>query len=785
MNLIFRNFWNTLRRYKVASVLNIAGLGVAFAAFAVIMMQVRYDLTYDRFHSNADRIFRLEIPMQEGREPGITVPRPLARELVTSASSDIVQGGLMRTRGSTNFSADNQSFVRERLWIFTPEILQIFDFQIVAGDTARLREPNTRLISQSTAERLYGDADPIDRQIFAEEDSLPSQVVAVYKDFPDNSMLPNGVFMDMRRENYNSRGNWNYEAFLLLATADKTRAEADIRAYIPGRSADSVLLAASRLSPLTGLHFQPGTDMLIEKANQSTVYTLLSIAFLIVLIAAINFVNFSTSMVPMRLRSINTQRVLGASTGSIRVAIIGEAIGMALIGLGLAYWLVYALSGTSFSGGSLLNLDMSFAKHGAVLRLTAAVAVITGLLAGLYPAFYITSFQPALVIKGSFGLSPAGKRLRTGLISVQYVISLVLIITALFMQTQNDYMKGFPIGYDRENLLLFNVSNKLSQNPQALREELLRDPSIRGVEFAAGSPISTSGMGMGWGRAKPDGEEIMFDVLPVSPGFPELLGLETIEGRLFRQSDDLSQNGVYLFNEKAGKKFGLSLDMRMEGHLGKEHPAEIAGFVRDFHFKPLHYDIEPVALYVWGVDPWTTFQTAFTRVDGANVAATIDFIRQTVSRMDPEQVDVDVEFLDASIGGLYAKEDRLANLITLFSALAVLISIIGVFGLVLFETQYRRKEIGVRRVHGATIGEILRLLNRNFVRIVIVCFVIAAPVAYYAVKRWLEGFAYQSPVHWWIFAVALLAVGAITVLTVTLQSYRAATENPVNSIKTE
>ncbi len=769
MNLIFRNFWNTLRRYKVASVLNIAGLSVAFAAFAVILMQVRYDLTYDKFHPNAENIFRVEIPMGgDGFPPSAHISRPLARELM-KASSDIVQGGLFQPWDRINVSADDESFVNERLAYITSGVLQMFDFQIVAGDTARLREPNTRLISQSTAERLYGDADPIGQQLFTEGTSEPAQVVAVYKDFPENSMLPNGVFSDLGQENYDSWGNWNYPFFIQLSSPDKERAMADLLAY--RRSNQDSLPRTSRLTPLTDIHFQSG------EASKATTYTLLSIAFLIVLIAAINFVNFSTSMVPMRLRSINTQRVLGAPTESIRWAMIGEAVGLAVIGLLLAYWLIYALSTTSFT--SFLNVDMAFAKNGLVLALTAAVALATGLLAGIYPAFYITSFQPALVIKGSFGLSPAGKRLRTALISVQYVISLVLIMAALFMRTQNQYMKDYPLGFEKDNVLLFGISENLSERPEVLREELMKNPSIRGVAYASGTIVNSR---MSWNRDL-DGETIRLGALPVSSDFPEVLGLEIVEGRNFRPSDNLSENGVFLFNETAQKEYGLTLESRLIGH--SDAPAEIAGFVRDFHARPLQYDIAPFALYVFGANPWpgSKLRATYVRVDGANVASTIDFIRRTVMRMDPKQVDVDVDFLDATIGGLYAKEDRLANLISLFSALAVLISIIGVFGLVLFETQYRRKEIGIRKVHGATIGEILRLLNQNFVRIVIVCFVIAAPVAYYAVKRWLE--AYQSPVHWWIFAVALLAVGAITVLTVTLQSYRAATENPINSIKTE
>ncbi len=789
MNQLFRNFLNTLRRYKAASLLNIIGLGIAFAAFAVILMQVHYDLTYDRFHPNADRIFRVENKLYEDEYHMPVNARPYAR-VVMKASPGIKRGGLYASWDSYSISVEgsDEDTVFEQGWTYyTPDILQMFDFRILSGDTTRLHRPGMVLIPKSLAEKFFPGEDAVGKQLIRHGSNVsPVEIAAVFKDFPDNSFLKNKVWQPFDNvTNYNSWNNWNYPFFVQLTSSDPAQVEEDIHAFsspeIPEDRMD--VLKNMRLTSLLDLHFQSdikGNNLMgVENASRATVYTLLSIAILVVFIAAINFINFSISMVPMRLQAINTRRILGSSVRAIRREMIAEAMGLSLIALLFAYWLVYTLSTTSFT--AFLNVDMAFGKNLPVLLITGVVALATGLLAGLYPAFYIVSFQPALVLKGSFGLSPRGRKFRTVLISVQYIISLVLIIGALSVWTQSNYMKHYPLGFEKENLLVFPISQKLSGQPDALREELLKSPSVRMVEYAAGTLVSMNKMG--WGRTiKPSGIMINFDILPVSAGFPELLRLHITAGRSFQPSDEQSEDGIFIFNETAQKRYGLTLESSMSSHRGY---AEIAGFVRDFHFKPLQYPIEPFAFFVFGAHPWYTLRTAYVRADGADIASTIDYIRQTVHKMDPQQTVVQVDFLDATLGNFYEKEDRLANLIALFSLLAVFISIIGVFGLVLFETQYRRKEIGLRKVHGASISEILYMLNSNFIYIVSVCFVVAAPVAYYFVRQWQEGFAYRSPIQWWIFAVAILLVLAVTVLTVTLQSYRVATANPVHSIKTE
>ncbi len=785
---MLRNFLKTLGRYKAASILNILGLGVAFAAFAIIAMQVKYDLTYDRFHKNGEKIFRAELVWEDGSGAGATIPRPAAVTL-GKASPQIEHVGIMRDwRFPMSVEGFNGGQIFDQpMRLVSEEIFDVFDFEFIQGDKARLSEPNTVVIPKRLAEKLFPNGDAVG-SIFEvhEEEIEPQQIVAVYENWPDNSVLSAGagdvVYVQIDpNENINSWNNFNYNVYVKLTTADVERAQEDLHNYTSPEIPEERkwMFETMRLTNIKDLHFDSTVqyDYMIEKASKATTYTLLSIGLLIILIAAINFVNFATSMVPSRLRAVNTRRVLGSTVGAIRREMIVEAVGMAVIALGMAMVIVYSVAGSSLA--AYFGVDLTFGKNLTALGMTAVVAAVTGLVAGLYPAYYIASFEPALVLKGSFGLSPKGKRLRTMLISVQYVISLVLIIVALSVKAQGEYLKKYPLGFERDNLLTMNISDALAQKGDAFREELMKNPAVLGVEYSALPLVATGAMS--WGRYY-NGEDIQFDVETVSPGLPKLLGLEFIEGRDFLPGDDQTDDGVFIFNETAQKQYGLTSESRLEGH---REIAPVVGIVKDFRVRPLHYATGPFALFVFGKYPWRYLRETFIRIAPGDEKETIQFIHDTTMRMDPNQPDVTINFLDAAVGNLYEKEQRLANLITIFSLLAVFISIIGVFGLVLFETQYRRKEIGLRKVHGASVGEVLSLINKGFVWIVLACFVVAAPLAYYAVHRWLEGFAYAAPVQWWVFVVALAAVMGITILTVTLQALKTATENPVNSIKTE
>ncbi len=374
-------------------------------------------------------------------------------------------------------------------------------------------------------------------------------------------------------------------------------------------------------------------------------------------------------------------------------------------------------------------------------------------------------------------MSPQGKKLRTALVGFQFVVSIGLIIAALFMQVQNSFLRGVDTGMETEQVMVAQLTPEIiTKHRHTLEEQLREGPQIVQVAYA-GAVFGTGDQAtMGFGRQNKLGEMINFDVIQASWSFPEVLGLKVVEGRTFRPEDEQKDRESYVFNQTAGRLLDLHEGDPVDG-------APVGGIVADYNYKSLRVGIDPMAIVVnlGFADDWMSF--LYIRFSGDPQPA-MEHVRRTVRAIDPT-FPVEFQFFDAVFNETYQKERKMTGLITGFSLLAVIISLVGVFGLVVFETQYRKKEIGVRRVHGATVGEILAMFNRRFVWIVAICFLVAAPLAWYGITEWLGNFAYRTPLHWWVFACSLLVVLLITLLTVTVQSWRAATENPVESLKSE
>ena len=811
MKIAFRNFLTTLRRYKISSLLNVIGLTLAFTAFYVIMTQVWWELGYNRSLHEADRIYLVE--NEDWYEPGkwsSWLNRPVPERVIASTAGVEVGGCMWGGFGSgTCWTSNEPSFGYNKFSASCGSVslpfLDVFAFRSVEGDVHDLGKPKSVIVSREAAERMrvgVGSLIWVDTDEPQPDGAM--EVVAVFEDFPDNSLLGEcEVVKNLGETNLYTTSEWSFNYFVKFRPGadpdefarqwtnvnQEMQREAAEKRAAAGDAADDddeSGIYGVRLSPVSELYFESDSQAPCRQGSVVTTYTLLGIAVLVIVLAFINFVNFFFALVPVRIRTVNTFKVFGAPASSLRFNFVFEAFGLVLIALLAAWFVSFALQGTEFA--SYISASLALSQNLEVVGLVAVVAFVMALAASLYPAWYITSFAPALVVKGSFGGTRSGRRLRTLLLGVQFFISIGLIIATSFIRLQHDYMMHYDMGFDKENLLAVRLSERGAVSYDALRQKLLSDPQVKDVTGATSRLVSVGRMG--WGREF-KGRQVAFQSYVVQPDFLRVMGIPITDGRDFLESDFDKELGTMIFNEAARREFEMQVGDRINGFVSPDE--QIVGFCADFNFKPLQYGVSPFCFYllpkkIQQENYWHLPHVVYVRMTpGADIAAVTAHIRRCIAEVDPrtEPGDIVVRVFDEELGLEYDNERKLTAIVGLFALLAVVIALMGVFGLVLFETQHRRREIAVRRVMGASRGEILAMFNRRYVMLVAVCFVLAVPVSIWAVRHWLAGFAYAVPLYWWVFALALAGVLAVTALTVTVRSWHAVNENPAESVKSE
>ena len=736
--------------------------------------------------------------------------RPVPERVIASTAGVEVGGCMWGGFGSgTCWTSNEPSFGYNKFSASCGSVslpfLDVFAFRSVEGDVHDLGKPKSVIVSREAAERMrvgVGSLIWVDTDEPQPDGAM--EVVAVFEDFPDNSLLGEcEVVKNLGETNLYTTSEWSFNYFVKFRPGadpdefarqwtnvnQEMQREAAEKRAAAGDAADDddeSGIYGVRLSPVSELYFESDSQAPCRQGSVVTTYTLLGIAVLVIVLAFINFVNFFFALVPVRIRTVNTFKVFGAPASSLRFNFVFEAFGLVLIALLAAWYVSFALQGTEFA--SYISASLALSQNLEVVGLVAVVAFVMALAASLYPAWYITSFAPALVVKGSFGGTRSGRRLRTLLLGVQFFISIGLIIATSFIRLQHDYMMHYDMGFDKENLLAVRLSERGAVSYDALRQKLLSDPQVKDVTGATSRLVSVGRMG--WGREF-KGRQVAFQSYVVQPDFLRVMGIPITDGRDFLESDFDKELGTMIFNEAARREFEMQVGDRINGFVSPDE--QIVGFCADFNFKPLQYGVSPFCFYllpkkIQQENYWHLPHVVYVRMTpGADIAAVTAHIRRCIAEVDPrtEPGDIVVRVFDEELGLEYDNERKLTAIVGLFALLAVVIALMGVFGLVLFETQHRRREIAVRRVMGASRGEILAMFNRRYVMLVAVCFVLAVPVSIWAVRHWLAGFAYAVPLYWWVFALALAGVLAVTALTVTVRSWHAVNENPAESVKSE
>ncbi len=778
------------RKTGVSTLINILGMSVAFAAAMILMVQVRWDTTYDANYEGHKQVFRLENNWMDKGLFSTSFSRPMI-EIAKTASPNIEAVGTYWTmpQEATLNKNGEQTIISVPSARVDSSMFSVFPFEWVEGSAREFTAGETAVVSEEYAKIFFGDESAIGK-IFKAGNGVEVRVVGVFKDMPKNYSMHYGVLVNLGDDFLDDSNEWSFPAFVKLkdpslAKETETRMVNTLLEYV-GDDVDEAqaneFRKGFRIVYLHEAHFERDVRANIASANKAITITLAAIAILLILIAIINFINFAFAEIPFRIKSINTRKVLGERRGSLVGRQLLHAGLIALTAFAIACLIMHVVSGTSWA--SYVSDSLALKDNIGILALMLGVALVSAVIAGLAPALYSTSQPAALVLKGSYGTSVKGKALRNILVGLQFVLSFLFILMALFVGVQTKYMIGKDMGFDEARVLQTWCGYPAGNQKDALKSHLLQNPSIEDVTFCD-SPIVSDGK-MGWSRTGDDGNQVFMEVLPVDENFVQFFGLQIVEGRDFRESDNQNEGGSIIPNETFMKMFPqFHVGSLMYGHVDD---CEIVGVVKDFNFKSLQHAMGPIVLYNWGKEGWRSFGTMYVRtVPGADFKDVSDSIKDAICKFDPRREPhmITVSHLDEWIENMYQSEQSLGKLITIASFVALLIAIIGIIGLVFFETQFIRKEIAVRRVNGATVGSILKMIYKKYLIMAGASFVIAAPVAYYLMTAWRKGFAYQAPVPMWIFLVALLVVAAITLAVVTLQSWRAANANPVDSLKNE
>ena len=791
-----KEFFKNLRRYKVSSVLNILGLSIAFASAFIILVQVNYDFSYNKCFPDADRVFRFEMKGVWGEDKTWTIYLSNQYGHLIGENDDNVESFTSMNLYSWDApltvydfgGSDEPQTIVVRATTGMPNAPQVMGFTLTEGDFERLKEPLSVLLSESFAAKHNLT---VDSAIKLGED-VSFSVAGIFKDFPKNCDLHGLELFAAEEADMSDPTQWGYTYYYKLISADQQNLFLDniYRKFYekirePGDTFDIEALRAEspiRLTALEDTYFAVNTVSSGSKiGNRTTTMTLLVIAVLIIVIAFVNFINFFMAMVPRRIRRVNTEKIFGCSTWRLRMGFVLEAMGLVAIALLLAAYLVFMIAPELIG---LISTSAELADNPKIALALVASGLVLAIISSIYPAYYITSMPAAFVIKGSFGNGASGRRLRYALLCLQFVISIALITCSLFVKLQHTYMMKYDMGFSKEHLLNTNIPVSINgefSTRQTFEGMLLENPMIADVTFANGKLVQQSRMG--WGRSF-KGEQINFQCYPVAHDFLQFMGIKLTEGRDF-MPDDERADGVFIFNVSARKEFGLVLGDKVSGH-NDEVP--VVGFCEDFKFRPLQYGVSPFAFYVFGANGWRGYELLYVRTaPHADLEAVRQHIVDCIVKMDAsvKADEIVINGFDKELGAEYKSEKKLTTLVTIFSLLSIAISLLGVFGLVYFETQYRRREIAVRRVHGAKIAQILGMFVGQYARMVLVAFLFAVPVSYLIRWRWLQGYAYHIDLHWWVFALALLIVLAVTSAIVLARSWRAAKENPVEALYKE
>lgn len=811
----FRN----LTRNKIFALINILGLAIGMTCCFLIVLFVKDELSYDQFQDKYERIYRLKyLPKFAGEGMELARIPPPVSPLLTDYFPEIEQAARFYNRSASievpakTEGEENKQYEEDRVFFADSTLVDIFTFQFTKGNPeTALDNPFSIVIAESIAEKYFGEENPMGKTILM-SGQYAFKVTGVFEDYPDNShvhfelVAPYQNMYSIEAEairagmQTNLTQNWvishSYTYVLLKPNQSPENVHAKMPQLIDTYASDAVKGKLDFvLQPLKDIHLRSNIGLEIEAVgNIQHVYLFGLIALLTLLIACINFVNLSTAASLKRATEVGIRKVVGANKGNLVGQFLSESLLLSFFAFGVSLVLL------EFTLPILNNLtdktlEFKLLQHWQETLIFVGIFLTAGILAGSYPAFFVTRFQAASILKGTgYRSVPKGAALRKVLITTQFFVTIALIAATLVVYQQWQFMRNQPMGFAQDQVLtvrLFSqnmnsifggVTGELRGKMNAFEESLQENPNILGSTLSDALP----GTGSVRRNVVTDSikaeDNVYIGVMAVDYDFPETYEMDIIEGRSFDKSFGSDHLNAFIVNEKAVETLGwqtaanaIGQNINMEGKQGT-----VVGVMKDFHSVSLSQPITALTLHVNA----GTFTTFSIRIQNAAIPQTIDFIRQKWDAFFPEKV-MDYAFLDEQIEASYTTESRLSQIIGYFSFLAILISCFGLYGLVMYAALQKTKEIGIRKVLGASVPNILTLLSKDFLQLIILASVLAIPLVFYGTSQWLQDYAYRIDLSWWLFAVPVLAVLVIAMVTLSFQTIQSALANPVEALRNE
>jgi putative ABC transport system permease protein len=786
--IAFRNLW----RHRVFSLINILGLTVGMTACFLIFLYVRFELSYDSFNSKADRIYRIVCDIKTPTEtikaggPSWAVgPHLMADFPQVEAAVRINGTSLLVRKGNVKFQEESSMFADSSFF-------QMFDFKLLKGNPhTALNEPLNIVFSESAVKKYFGKEDPLGKTVLLTGDGLTAKVTGVMQDMPENAQFRADMLVSMNTltrtmdPNRNDEwGNYGNNTFVLLKPgADPGSFVKQLPAFLERKNGTEMkklnMYPTLMLEKLRDVYLRSTRDD-SKTGNIHNVYIFSIVAVFILLIACFNFVNLTTARSAERAKEVGIRKVVGAGKPQLTRQFIGESVLICVI----AFFLTLGAAALLLPSFNLLagkTISKGIFEHTGFIGILFLASIGIGLLAGIYPALVLSSFRPVTVLKGRFSTGTKGILLRKGLVISQFTISIALIISTIIVYNQLSYMREQDLGFTKDQMMVIDSNGDPAKESFMHAVEEL--PNVKSVSMSSSVP---GGGNMGAYSQIQNAKGVMqianLDLYFVDFDYLKQLNVKMAAGRMFSREFMTDTTQAMILNEAAVKMFGyptpqsaVGRDFDQWGRKGK-----IIGVIKDFHYKSLQEEIKPLSMRI---EPRGCDMVSI-KISASNLPVTISAIEKKWNALIPAR-PFSYFFLDEFFDKQYRDEQRFEKLFINFAVLAIIISCLGLLGLASYSTMQRTREIGIRKVLGATVPGIVNLLSKDFLKLVIISIIIASPIAWLAMHNWLQDFHYRITIAWWVFAVAALLATLIAILTVSFQAIKAAISNPVKSLRTE